>query len=119
MARRLFPASFGEATAESERVVAWLRLPAIALIALGQGLEHPNPEETGFLVTLASAVLAGVSYGVWWAFDDVLGDEFLAQVVAVGVALAAGGAAYLGACWLLRVRELRALLALRRGGSAS
>jgi hypothetical protein len=35
------------------------------------------------------------------------------------VALAAGGAAYLGACWLLRVRELRALLALRRGRSAS
>jgi putative peptidoglycan lipid II flippase len=71
------------------------------------------------LVTLASLVLAGVSYGVWWAIDDVLGEEFFAQVVAVGVALAAGGAAYLGACWLLRVRELRALLALRRGGSAS
>jgi putative peptidoglycan lipid II flippase len=71
------------------------------------------------LVTLASLVLAGVSYGVWWAIDDVLGDEFFAQVVAVGVALAAGGAAYLGACWLLHVRELRALLALRRGRGAS
>jgi two-component system NarL family sensor kinase len=34
-------------------VVAWLRLPAIGLIALGQGLEHPNPETTGFVVTLA------------------------------------------------------------------
>ena len=51
---RLVPASYGEATAESERVVAWLRLPAIALIALGQGLAHPNPEETGFLVTLGA-----------------------------------------------------------------
>ena len=28
-------ASFGEAAAEAERVVAWLRLPAIALLALG------------------------------------------------------------------------------------
>ena len=67
---------------------------------------------------LASLVLVGVSYGVWWALDDVLGDEFFDQLVAVGVALAAGGAVYLGACWLLRVRELRALLALRRARAA-
>ena len=53
MARSIFPVSSGEATAEGERVVAWLRLPAIALLALGQGLTHPNPEQTAFLVTLA------------------------------------------------------------------
>jgi two-component system NarL family sensor kinase len=43
-------------------VVAWLRLPAIALIALSQGLTHPNPDETGFLIMLAifSAWSAGV-----------------------------------------------------------
>jgi two-component system NarL family sensor kinase len=58
----LGPASAGEAAAEAERVVAWLRLPAIALIALSQGLEHPNPEEMWFLVTLAlfSAWSAGL-----------------------------------------------------------
>jgi two-component system, NarL family, sensor kinase len=56
------PASSGEAAAEAERVVAWLRVPAIGLLALSQGLEHPNPEQTGFLVTLAlfSAWTAGV-----------------------------------------------------------
>jgi two-component system, NarL family, sensor kinase len=56
------PASSGEATTEAERVVAWLRLPAIALIALSQGLEHPNPEQAAFLVMLAlfSAWSAGV-----------------------------------------------------------
>jgi hypothetical protein len=43
VARAFFPASSGEATTEGERVVAWLRLPAIALLALGQGLTHPNP----------------------------------------------------------------------------
>jgi len=47
-----FPASSGEATVEAERVVAWLRFPAIALIALGHGLAHPNPHDTGFLITL-------------------------------------------------------------------
>jgi two-component system NarL family sensor kinase len=62
VARSTFPGSPGEATAESERVVAWLRLPAIALIALGQGLTHPNPDETGFLIMLGifSAWSAGV-----------------------------------------------------------
>jgi putative peptidoglycan lipid II flippase len=71
------------------------------------------------LITLASCVLAGVAYGVWWVLDEGLGETLLAQVAAVGVALVAGSAAYLGACWVLHVRELRALLALRRGRSAS
>ncbi len=71
------------------------------------------------LITLASCALAGVSYGVWWALDEGLGDEFWAQVVSVGLALMAGTAAYVGACWVLRVRELRAVLALIRGRSAS
>jgi two-component system, NarL family, sensor kinase len=62
VARSIFPASSGEATTEAERVVAWLRLPAIGLLALGQGLTHPNPEQVGFLVMLAvySAWSAGL-----------------------------------------------------------
>jgi two-component system, NarL family, sensor kinase len=62
VARSIFPVSSGEATTEGERVVAWLRLPAIGLLALGQGLTHPNPEQVGFLVTLAvySAWSAGL-----------------------------------------------------------
>lgn len=62
MAVPAFPAISGEAAAEAERVVAWLRLPAIALIALSQSLQHPRPQETGFLVTLAvfSAWSAGL-----------------------------------------------------------
>ena len=66
------------------------------------------------LILVASAALAGVSYGVWWLLDNALGDEFVAQLVSVSIALVAGGAAYLGACWVLRVRELRPLLALMR-----
>jgi two-component system, NarL family, sensor kinase len=56
------PATSREAAAEAERVVAWLRLPAIALLALGQGLAHPHPQETAFLVALVafSAWSAGV-----------------------------------------------------------
>jgi two-component system, NarL family, sensor kinase len=60
--RAPFPASSEEAATEAERVVAWLRLPAIMLLALGQGLEHPHPHQTAFLTTLAlfSAWSAGL-----------------------------------------------------------
>ena len=61
-----FPVSYGEATAESERVVAWLRLPAIALIALGRTLLHPNPSGTAFLVVLAL-------YSAWSAAASACG----------------------------------------------
>ena len=80
-----FAASQREATAESERVVAWLRLPAIALIALGQGLAHPNPERTWFLVTLAlfSAWSAGV---LAWVYLRPVGERFALAATAVDIA---------------------------------
>jgi two-component system NarL family sensor kinase len=66
-------------------VVAWLRLPAIALIALGQGLTHPNPEETAFLVTLAvfSAWSAGV---LAWVHLRPAGERFALAATAVDIA---------------------------------
>ena len=93
----------------------------VLLVLLRRRLGHLEIRETTralALITLASCALAGVSYGVWWALDEGLGDEFWAQAVPVGLALVAGTAAYVGACWVLRVRELRAVLALIRGRSA-
>jgi putative peptidoglycan lipid II flippase len=66
---------------------------------------------------LASAVLAAVAYGVWRGLDEALGRSVAAQLVSVSAALIAGGAAYLVACRLLRVRELSAVLSLRRSRS--
>jgi two-component system NarL family sensor kinase len=66
-------------------VVAWLRVPAIGLIALGQSLEHPNPENTGFLVTLAlfaawsGAVLA-------WVYLRPVDARFALVATAVDIA---------------------------------
>ena len=62
----------------------------------------------------ASCVLAAVAFGFWWALDAALGRSLGAQLVSVGGALAAGGAAYLLACRALGVAELQALLSLRR-----
>jgi two-component system NarL family sensor kinase len=83
---RTSPSYAGEATAESERVVAWLRLPAIGLIALSQGLEHPNPKQTAFLVTL-------VLYSAWsaallaWVYMRPASDRLALTAATVDVVL--------------------------------
>jgi putative peptidoglycan lipid II flippase len=64
------------------------------------------------LIAAASALLAIVAWPVWRLLDEALGRSALAQIVSLGTALAAGGAAYLVACKALRVREIETLLAL-------
>jgi putative peptidoglycan lipid II flippase len=64
-------------------------------------------------IVVASAALAGVSFGIWYGLDQELGRSFLGQLGSVGTALAVGTVVYLVCCRALRVRELGALLALR------
>jgi hypothetical protein len=56
-------------------------------------------------MTAAAALLAGVTYGWWWALDRALGDGFGAQLVAVTTALAAGLLVYGAAVLVQRVPE--------------
>jgi putative peptidoglycan lipid II flippase len=65
-------------------------------------------------ILIASAVLGGCAYGVWFGLDQALGRSFTGQLVSVVLALAGGIGIYLLACRALQVRELGALLALRR-----
>jgi putative peptidoglycan lipid II flippase len=65
-------------------------------------------------IALAAALCAGVAFGVWLGLDAALGRSLGAQVVSVGLGVILAGAAYLALAWLLRVRELDALLSLRR-----
>ena len=64
-------------------------------------------------IVAASAVLAGVAFGIWYGLDRVAGRSFSGQVASVGGALVVGTVVYLVSCRALRVRELDALLALR------
>jgi putative peptidoglycan lipid II flippase len=64
-------------------------------------------------ILAASAVVAGLSFGTWYAVDRVAGRSFAGQFASIVLALAIGIAGYLIACRALRVRELGALLALR------
>jgi putative peptidoglycan lipid II flippase len=65
-------------------------------------------------ILVASAVAAGVAVGVWYGLDQLLGRSLLAQLVTVGAGLAAAVVVYLSCARLLRIRELRAVLSLRR-----
>jgi two-component system NarL family sensor kinase len=80
------PRGAGSEAAEAERVVAWLRLPAIALLALGQGLTHPDPQGTAFLIALAafSAWSAGV---LAWVYLRPVGPRL--PLVSTGIDIAA------------------------------
>jgi putative peptidoglycan lipid II flippase len=64
-------------------------------------------------IVVASALVAPVAYGLWRPLDSALGRSFPAQVVSLGVALAAAVGIYFVACRALRVREMQALLSLR------
>jgi putative peptidoglycan lipid II flippase len=64
-------------------------------------------------VAAASAILAGVSFVVWWGLDRALDRSFGGQLLALGAALALGGGAYLASCRALGVREVATLLSLR------
>jgi putative peptidoglycan lipid II flippase len=71
------------------------------------GLELSATAVTTAKILGASAVLGGVSYAAWWVLDEALGDEFAAQLVSVGVALAVGAAAYAALVLALHIPEAR------------
>jgi putative peptidoglycan lipid II flippase len=78
------------------------------------GIDLSETARTVVLVTIASALLAGVSYGIWRGLDAALGGSFGAALIALLLALAGGLASYLVACRVLGVHELDTLLSLRR-----
>jgi putative peptidoglycan lipid II flippase len=65
-------------------------------------------------IAVASALAATAAFGVWWGLDEALGRSVGAQVVSVGLGVLAGAGTFLVAAAALRVRELQALLSLRR-----
>jgi putative peptidoglycan lipid II flippase len=78
------------------------------------GLELGRLVSTGVRVLAAAALLAGISYGVWYGLDQELGRSTIAQIVSLGAALIAGFAAYFSAVLALRVPEAGQILRLVR-----
>ena len=70
--------------------------------------------DTAARVIAAAALLAGVSYLVWYGLDQALGRSTIAQIVSLGGALLAGFATYVGAVLALRVPEAGQIIRLVR-----
>jgi putative peptidoglycan lipid II flippase len=70
--------------------------------------------DTAIRVIAAAALLAGVSYLVWYGLDQALGRDTIAQIVSLGVALLAGFATYFAAVLALRVPEADQIMRLLR-----
>lgn len=66
-------------------------------------------------ILLASALLAGVSYGVWWVLHALAGASLAAQIVSVGAAALAGLAVYWRAVLRMRVPEAHQVRSLVMG----
>ena len=116
--RALRRSSTGSASGESRSAISLANIAGVAMLLfalrrrIGR-LELTSTVRSFVLVSIASAALAAVSYGVWRVLDDALGRSFAAQLLSLGAALALGGIVYVVACKALRVREIEALLSLR------
>ncbi|MBD0281142.1 MAG: murein biosynthesis integral membrane protein MurJ [Thermoleophilaceae bacterium] len=81
------------------------------------GVEGGRTLGAAVRMMLGAALLAAVSYAVWWVLDNALGRALIAQGVAVLAAIGVGLTAYATAVWVLRVpeaRQIRQLLVSRR-----
>ncbi|MDX6627316.1 MAG: putative peptidoglycan lipid flippase [Solirubrobacterales bacterium] len=78
------------------------------------GLELGRLFSTASRITIASAALAGVGWGVWFVLDDALGRGLAGQIVSLGSGLAVGAIAYFAVAKLLRVAELEQIMRLLR-----
>ncbi len=73
---------------------------------LGGSIEGRQTAVTAIKILVASAVMAGVAWGVWAVLDSAVGDAgALTRFVAVVPAIAAGSATYVVAVQLMKVRE--------------
>jgi putative peptidoglycan lipid II flippase len=104
----------GIVSATAIATAASVAAQAMVLRGMLGGLELPKLISSTIRIAIASALLAGVAYGLWWVLDDVLGDALWAQIASVGTALLVSGAVYAAALFALRVPEADQILRLVR-----
>jgi putative peptidoglycan lipid II flippase len=99
-------------------VVANALMTALQLHRLRRGFDGRIEGAQTTMITariaLASALLAGVSWGVWKLLDGVLGSSLAAQILSVGAAAAVGSLIYVRAVLAMRVPEAQQVTRLIR-----
>jgi putative peptidoglycan lipid II flippase len=85
-------------------VMAFLQLKRLRVGFNGR-LEGAQTAMITARILIASALLAGVSWGVWYLLDRLLGRSLPAQIVSVGGATAAGIWLYARAVLAMHIPE--------------
>jgi putative peptidoglycan lipid II flippase len=107
-------------TAVANIVMTWLQLRRLRSGFNGR-LDGRQTTMITARITVAAALLAVVSWVVWYALDRLLGRSVGAQIVSVGGAAAVGGFVYMQAVLAMRIPEARQVqrLVLARLGRPS
>jgi putative peptidoglycan lipid II flippase len=95
--------------------VAMATAQAVALRRELHGIEGGRILSATIRILIATAALAGVSYGVWYGLDQALGRSLVGQIVSLGGGIIVGIAVYIAAVLALRVEEARQIRRLIGG----
>jgi putative peptidoglycan lipid II flippase len=101
-------------TAAANAVMTWLLLRRLT-IGLNGRLEGAQTLMITTRILVASAIMAGVSWAIWYGLDALLGRSLAAQIVSVGAALAVGALVYGRLALTMRIPEARQIEALVLG----
>ena len=85
------------------------------LVLLRRRVGHLHLTEVageGARIVVATIYCTAAAFGVWWPLDQLLGRSLPAQIVTVGLGLAAGGGAYLAAGRILMLSDMDVLVGL-------
>jgi putative peptidoglycan lipid II flippase len=97
-------------------------LQGFQLSRLLHGIDGRRTLTAMLKMLVAAGFLAVTSFLVWYGLDKALGRSFIAQVISLGTAIAAGIAVYVVAAVGLRIQEahqVRSLIVSRFGRSQS
>jgi putative peptidoglycan lipid II flippase len=95
-------------------VMTWLQLHRLRIGFNGR-LEMAQTTMVTARILLATALITALGYLVWKGLDALLGTSLLAQILSVGIALAAAGVLYARVVLWMRIPEARQIESLIMG----
>jgi putative peptidoglycan lipid II flippase len=95
-------------------VMTWLQMRRLRIGFNGR-LEGPQTAMITARILIASAIVTALGYGVWKGLSTALGVSLIAQILAVGLALAAAVGVYARLVLLMRVPEAKQIESMISG----
>jgi putative peptidoglycan lipid II flippase len=93
-------------TAAANAVMTWLQIERLRIGFNGR-LEGRQTLMITVRILIASAIMAGVAWVIWKLLSSLLGESLPAELVSVGIAVAAGAGLYARLVLAMRIPEAR------------